>query len=102
MVVIKDGKILEVTEKAYRIIYRGLGYTSLEKEIIENDIALESEAIESDLKSDTTNSNTIAYEDMTNSELKKLLTSKGISHNSRDNKPTLIGLLTEGESYVPL
>lgn len=99
MLVIKDDKILEVSEKAYRIIYRDLGYIKydpdthllsyLEKEIE----AIENEATEEPTIEVKEVTNVIDYDDMTKAEIGELLSERGIDYNPRDNKTKLIDLL---------
>ena len=80
MKVVKDGKVVEVTEKAYRVIYKGVGYKPY----------IEDSGGTGELKG-------IAYADMTKAELSKILEAKGIEYSSRDAKDKLIELLEAGE-----
>ena len=69
---IKNGRVINATEKAYRVLYKRKGYKPMEeaKEVLTNDL-----------------------EGYTNKELKSMLDTKGIEYNSRATKAELIELL---------
>lgn len=78
MKIIKDDKILAVTEKAYKVVYKDLGYKPY-VEVIEED---------EDYK---------VIDEYTKDEISEILTNKGIEHNPRDKKEVLYNLMIEGE-----
>lgn len=87
MKVVKDGKVVEVTEKAYRVIYKGVGY----KPYVEDSGDIGESKVEA------VDENNVTYTDMTKAEIIELLDAKGIEYSSRDNKDKLIELLEAGE-----
>lgn len=74
---IKDGKIINATEKAYRVVFRGLGYKLYKGIEQENGAEM--------------------METMTKAEIIDVLTQRGIKHDPRDRKEKLIELLAEGD-----
>lgn len=76
---IKDGKSINATEKAYQVIFKGLGY----------------KAYNGNEHDPRTGSGDI--EDMTKAEITEALTAKGIDFNPRDKKDKLLELLMAGD-----
>lgn len=63
--IIKDGKVIQATEKAYRVVYKGLGYKPYNPEL----------------------------DDITKDEIMARLDEEGIEYNPRDRKEELYKLL---------
>lgn len=72
---IKDGKSINATEKAFQVIFKGLGYRPCNTEA----------------------NQTGSTEDMTKAEITEALTAKGIDFNPRDRKDKLLELLVAGD-----
>lgn len=63
----------------------------------EKEQVAESGASEQATSNDTSTNHTIAYNDVTKSDIRDLLSEKGIEYNSRDNKVELYDLLLGSE-----
>lgn len=97
MKLIKDGKVIEATEKAYNLIYKHRGFkiynpdthllAYLEREIDKTDEVDAIEEIE-EIK---------PYKEITKGEIIEILTEKGIEHNPRDKKEILYSLMIKGD-----
>lgn len=97
MKLIKDGKVIEATEKAYNLIYKHRGFkiynpdthllAYLEREIDKTDEVDAIEEIE-EIK---------PYGDITKAEIIEELAIKGIEYNPRDKKQVLYDLLIKGD-----
>ena len=83
---IKGNKVINATEKAYRVIYRDLGYKPYEEQ------AHISPTSEEKRKDDV-----LEINDYTKAEIIEILTEKGIEHNPRDKKEILYNLRIEGD-----
>ena len=81
MKIIKDDRILEVTEKAYNVVYKDLGYKPYVEEIEEGNGDEGFKDINSYKKE----------------EIIKILEEKEIEHNPNDKKEVLYNLMIEGE-----
>jgi hypothetical protein len=79
---IKGNKIINATEKAYRVIYRDLGYKPYENQAH---------------ISPTSKDKEIDINDITKAEIIEILTDKGIKHNPGDKKEILYNLMIEGD-----
>lgn len=98
MKIIKEDKMLEVTEKAFKVVYKDLGYkpynpdthllSYLEKEIDKVD---EDKEIEEEVE------NIKSFDEITKDEIIERLKEKEIDHNPRDKKEILYNLLIEGD-----
>lgn len=77
MKLIKDGRIINATQKSYDVIYKGQGYEPYEDEV-EDEVAEDLEII---------------FDDMTKADISELLDDAGIEHNIKDNKQVLFDLL---------
>lgn len=86
MKLIKGNKIINATEKAYKVIYKNLGY-----KIYEN------KANREDLSEDKAEADVIDISDITKAEIVEILTEKGIEHNPRDKKEVLYRLMIKGD-----
>lgn len=96
MKLIKGNKIIEATEKAYRVIYKGYGY----KPYVEDDEKEGSEDngdIGEPVTGETGQIEATAYAVMKKAEISELLDAKGIEYSSRDTKDKLIELLEAGD-----
>ena len=87
---IRNGnKILNVTEKAYRVVYKGLGYKVYKDG--------ESDLLNEPTANENNDSSTIDIDDITKAEIVEILTEKGIDHNPRDKKEVLYNLMVRGD-----
>ena len=89
MKIIKDDKILDVTEKAYKVVYKDLGYKPWEEVEVEVD--------EVDSEEDEIDEGIESLDEITRDEIIEKLVEKGIEHNPRDKKEVLYNLMIEGE-----
>lgn len=89
MKLIKGKKIINATEKAYRVIFKDLGYKIYEDE--------ESDHVKQPVSEDKEGTNAIGIDDITKAEIIEILNEKGIEHNPRDKKEILYDLMIEGE-----
>ena len=79
MKLIKDGRIIDATEKAYRVIFKDKGYVPYVH--VGND-----------------SNDEIQYDEITKGEIITKLSELGIEHNPRDKKQALFNLL--GSVYL--
>lgn len=79
MNIIKDGKVIRVTEKAFDVIYKGKGYKPYNAETVKS-------------KEDEDDIDTL-----TKSEIIEKLDEKGITHDSNALKAELVELLRSDE-----
>lgn len=91
MKIIKENHILDVTEKSYRVIYKDLGYESLEDDAQEEHENTEEGAEQTEEES-TEEFKTIG-DSMTIKELRALAEQRGIKVGSRVTKPELLAIL---------
>lgn len=101
MKIVKGNHILDVTEKAYRVIYKDLGYKPI------GDITEEIETTEEFVPDggnptkETETEESIIFkvdiEDMSKDKIIEILEQKGIDHNPRDKKEVLYNLMIEGD-----
>lgn len=103
MKIVKGNHILDVTDKAYRVIYKDLGYKSI------GDTQKETETTEEfTLDTDNNKEETeieekesfifkAGIDDMSKDKIIEILKRKGIDHNPRDKKEVLYNLMIEGE-----
>lgn len=82
MKLIKGKKIINATEKTYRVIFKDLGYEVYNK--VEE-------------KQPTNEDKGLGINDITKDKIIEVLTEKGIEHNPRDKKEILYDLMIEGE-----
>ena len=87
----KEGKeALEVSERLYRVYYKGLGYKLAEVDDVQvvddNNQAPEGDGGEPEL----------ALDELTKAQIVEQLKEKGVEHNPRDTKEVLLKL-SEGE-----
>ena len=83
---IKGNKVINATEKAYRVIYKDLGYRPYENQA---HILPTSEEKRKD--------DVLEINDYTKAEIIEILKKKGIEHNPRDKKEILYSLMIEGD-----
>ncbi len=86
MKVVKDGKIIEVTEKAYRVVYKGLGYKPYQEH------EEETEAEENNVAEEV-NGDVIDYKSMKVDELRELAKARDIEGYSKMKKDELVAAL---------
>ena len=86
MKLIKGNKIINATEKAYKVIYKNLGYKPYDKEFLNEPVADEDKG-----------TNIKLYDDITRAEIIEELDRKGIEYNPRDKKQVLYDLLIKGD-----
>ena len=86
MKLIKGNKVINATEKAYKGIYRDLGYKPYDKEFLNEPVTDEDRG-----------TNTKPYDDITRAEIIEELDRKGIEYNPRDKKQVLYDLLIKGD-----
>ena len=86
MKLIKGNKIINATEKAYKVIYKNLGYKPYDKEFLNEPVTDEDKG-----------TNTKSYDDITKAEIIEELDRKGIEYNPRDKKQVLYDLLIKGD-----
>jgi hypothetical protein len=86
MKLIKGNEIINATEKAYRVVYRDLGYKPYENQ-----------AHISPTSEDKDEDDVIDMSNITKAEIIEILTEKGIEHNPRDKKEILYNLMIEGD-----
>lgn len=103
MKAVKGNHILDVTEKAYRVIYKDLGYSPLEDNAQE-----ENDNVEGFIPTEDDNTDEVEIEekdfifkvgidDISKDKIIEILKRKGIDHNPRDKKEVLYNLMIEGE-----
>jgi len=83
---IKGNKVINATEKAYKVIYKNLGYKPYDKEFLNESVADEDKG-----------TNIKPYDDITRAEIIEELDRKGIEYNPRDKKQVLYDLLIKGD-----
>lgn len=93
VIIKKEGKkALEVSERLYRVYYKGLGYKLAEADDVQvvddNNQAPEGDEDEGDHEP--------ALDELTKAQIVEQLKEKGVEHNPRDTKEVLLKLL-EGE-----
>lgn len=91
VIIKKEGKkALEVSERLYRVYYKGLGYKLAEADDVKvvDDNDQKPEADEGDQET--------ALDELTKAQIVERLKEKGVEHNPRDTKEVLLKLL-EGE-----
>lgn len=86
MKLIKGNKIINATEKAYKVIYKDLGYKPYDKEFLNEPVADEDKG-----------TNIKPYDDITRAEIIEELDRRGIEYNPRDKKQVLYDLLVKGD-----
>ena len=86
MKLIKGNKIINATEKAYKVIYKNLGYKPYDKEFLNEPVADEDKG-----------TNIKLYDDITRAEIIEELDRRGIEYNPRDKKQVLYDLLIKGD-----
>lgn len=89
MKLIKGNKTINATEKAYKVVYKDLGYKIYKDEEI--DLAEQPTSEEEEV------TNAIGIDSITKPEIIGILTEKGIEHNPRDKKEVLYDLLRKGD-----
>ena len=86
MKLIKGNKIINATEKAYKVIYKNLGYKPYDKGFLNESVTDKDKG-----------TNTKPYDDITKAEIIEELDRKGIEYNPRDKKQVLYDLLIKGD-----
>lgn len=86
MKLIKGNKVINATEKAYRVIYRDLGYKPYENQA--HTLPTSEEKRKDDV---------LGINDYTKAEIIEILTEKGIEHSPRDKKEILYSLMIKGD-----
>lgn len=89
MKLIKGKKIINATEKAYRVIFKDLGYKIYEDE--------ENDHVKQPVSEDKGGTNAIGIDDITKDKIIEILNEKGIEHNPKDRKEILYKLMVEGD-----
>lgn len=101
MKIVKGNHILDVTEKAYRVIYKDLGYKPIGDTQEENDNAEEFVPDGDNPTKETETEESIVFkvdiEDISKDKIIEILEQKGIDHNPRDKKEVLYNLMIEGD-----
>lgn len=103
MELIKDGKVIQSTRKAYEVIYKGQGYVihtpnvdDGEDELIEeveDDGDGLIEEVEDDGDELIEEVEELNYDDVTRADIMKMLDGKGIDYDPKDVKQVLFDLL---------
>lgn len=89
MKLIKGKKIINATEKTYRVIFKDLGYKIYEDE--------ENGHVKQPVSEDREGINTIGIDDITKDKIIEILNEKGIKHNPKDRKEVLYKLMVDGD-----